>query len=327
MSSEKFAMDAKIENSTQRTFLTPWVLWVLFLLCIASIQEARSQSEENVTYADLAPIFAKRCIMCHSGVAAPLGLHLDKYDSILKGSERGPVVKAGDPSTSELIRRLKGISQPRMPMTGPPYLPDTQIAMFERWVVSGMPKGDVAQVKLSPESISPLPLPGELVSYRHVAPIFAKRCAKCHTKKGLMGPAPEGYRLTSYKATLSISDRVRVVPGNAGASELVRRIRGQARPRMPFDGPPYLTDSEIRLIEDWVTQGARDFEGNPAAVPVGATVRLHGILGPRWQLDGLDLIISPGTRIDKSPTPGDYVEVRGRLGVGGEVKVERLRRR
>lgn len=142
-----------------------------------------------------------------------------------------------------------------------------------------------------------------------------------------MGSAPEGYRLTSYKETLSTSDRVRVVPGNPGASELVRRIRGLAHPKMPFDGPPYLTNSEIHLIEEWIIHGAKDIEGNPATVPAGATVRLHGTLTSRWQLDGLELIVTTVTRIDKLPVSGNYVEVRGRLNGSGGVVVERLRRR
>jgi hypothetical protein len=32
----------------------------------------------------------------------------------------------------ELIRRLKGLSQPRMPVTGPPFLSDAAIARFEQ---------------------------------------------------------------------------------------------------------------------------------------------------------------------------------------------------
>lgn len=52
-----------------------------------------------------------------------------------------------------------------------------------------------------------------------------------------MGALPEGYLLSSYAATLASGERARVVPGNPVASELVRRIRGQARPRMPYDGP------------------------------------------------------------------------------------------
>lgn len=300
--------------------------WGAMLLLLALANEARPQPS-HVTYADLAPILADRCVMCHSGDAAPAGLRLDSVDAMLKGGLKGPVVKAGDPATSELIRRIKGTTQPRMPMTGPPFLSESQIAMFERWVAAGLPRGPAATEAAPAKAAPPRPAPGEPVTYAHVAPIFATRCAKCHTEKGLLGPAPEGYRLTSYAATLAIVDRVRVVPGKPHASELVRRIRGQARPRMPLDGPPYLSGDEIRLIEDWITQGARNAEGVVAAVAAGAPVRLHGTLGARWQLDELPLVIGTRTRIDKAPAPGDYVEVRGRLGEDASVEVDRLRRR
>ena len=96
---------------------------------------------------------------------------------------------------------------------------------------------------------------------------------------------------------------------------------------MPYDGPPYLTKSEIRLIGEWINHGAKDIAGKPANVPTGTKVRLHGTLTSRWQLDGLELIVTTGTRIDKSPGLGDYVEVRGRLNGSGGIVVERLRRR
>jgi len=280
-----------------------------------------------VTYADLAPILAERCTMCHSGEAAPLGLKLDSLDGLLQGSVKGPVVKPGDPGGSELVRRLKGESQPRMPMTGPPFLADSQVAMFEAWVADGLPRGDSAGTQKAAQAAPPRPAPGEAVTWAHVAPIFATRCAKCHTEQGLMGPAPEGYRLTAYETAIATLDRARVVPGLPAASELVRRIRGQARPRMPFDGPPYLDSNEISLIEDWIAAGARSAEGEPAVLPQGAKLRLHGTLEARWRLDGLPLAVGSATRIDKSPSPGDYVEVRGRLGPGPSVLVERLRRR
>ena len=301
--------------------------WVFMILLVTSMQEARSQASGSNTYAEIAPILTQRCVMCHSGNAAPLGLRLENFESVLKGSTRGPVVKAGDPLGSELIRRLKGISQPRMPMTGPPFLSDSEIDIFERWVTAGLPKGGIAQDAPPSKPATLRPAPGEAVTYLHVAPLLATRCAKCHAEKGLMGAAPEGYRLTSYDSTLSTADRVRVVPGKPEASELVRRIRGQAHPRMPFDGPPYLSDDEIRTIEDWVAHGARDTNGKVAPNPTGAAVRLHGTLRARWRLDELDLAVDARTRIDKSPRPGDYVEVRGRLDETGNVQVGRLRRR
>lgn len=314
-------------NGVIRAMPSDWLFRVFLILIVTSTQEARSQAGDSNTYADLATILAQRCVICHSGDAAPLGLRLDSFESMLKGSTRGPVVKAGDPSGSELVRRLKGISQPRMPMTGPPFLSDTEIDLFERWVSAGLPRGGDAQDAPSSEPMTPRPATGKAITYLHVAPILAMRCARCHAEKGLMGGAPEGYRLTSYDSTLSTADRVRVVPGKPDASELVRRIRGQALPRMPLDGPPYLSEDEIRLLEAWVAQGARDANGKVAPNPAGATVRLHGTLRSGWRLDGLDLAVGAHTRIDKSPKPGDYVEVRGRLDEAGKVQVERLRRR
>ena len=280
----------------------------------------------QTTYDDIAPLLAARCVLCHSGPSAPLDLRLDSYDAAVKGSQRGPVVRAGDVQGSELMKRLTGTSQPRMPMTGPPFLSEAEIATFERWIAGGLARGTAAAPAPAPAPAA-RPKPGEPVTYAHVAPIFATRCAKCHTDHGIMGAPPEGFRLTSYEFTLSATDRARVVPGQPLASELVRRVRGMAEPRMPFDGPPFLSEDEIRLIEAWVAQGARNAEGSPAPQPVGARVRLHGILGEGWQLDGLPLAVTSGTRIDKRPRPGDYAEVRGSIGPTGEVVAERIRRR
>lgn len=283
----------------------------------------------DVTYADLSPILASRCVMCHSGPAAPLELHLDTLEGLLEGSRNGAIVKIGNPSASELVTRLRGLSLPRMPMTGPPFLSDEEVALFEQWIAGGLQSDpDVENAAPSiADSAAEIPETNGLTIYSDVAVIFATRCAKCHTENGLMGPAPEGYRLTSYAATVSAADRTRVVPGNPLASELVRRIRGHARPRMPFDGPPYLTEAEILSIEKWVADGARDSTGNPAPMPTGKRLRLHGQLDEQWRLDGLPLTITRSTRMDKKPRPGDYVRVRGRVREDGKIAAERITRR
>jgi hypothetical protein len=163
------------------------------------------------------------------------------------------------------------------------------------------------------------------VTYAHVAPLFARHCARCHTDNGLLGAPPEGYRLTSHAATVSAAERARVVPGHPQASELLRRVRGQALPRMPLDGP-YLDDADIALVEAWIAGGARDTEGRPAPLPVGARVRLHGTWAD-GSLDGLPLTQTASTRRDKAPANGDYSRVEGRLDARGGVVVDRLRRR
>ena len=297
----------------------------VFLIIVISVTLPGSATRAaDVTYADIAPLLQQRCIMCHSGAAAPRGLRLDSLDAIKAGSERGAVVTPGDPQNSELIRRLNGTSVPRMPMTGPPFLADAEIELFEQWIAAGIPAGapladqpvDVAVIE---ETVA-----ATHVTFDKVAAIFATRCAKCHTDNGLMGDPPEGYRLTSYESVISASDRVRVVPGNAAASELLRRIRGQARPRMPFDGPPYLSDAEIAVIEQWIVDGARNSAGEAAPIPVGARVRLHGELQGRWRIDDLTLNITSETRIDKNPRTGDQLRVRGIVQADGSIRVDRV---
>lgn len=282
-----------------------------------------AHAQAQPTYAELAPILQAQCVTCHSGANAAAGLKLDTLEGLLAGSARGPVVRAGAGEASELVRRLRGTSPPRMPMTGPPFLTEAQIASFVAWIDARMPAGLPAATAASTPA---RPAPGEPVTYTHVAAIFARRCASCHTEQGRMGPAPEGYRLNGYAAAIATVDRARVVPGRPEASELLRRVRGQARPRMPFDGPPYLDDADIALIERWIADGARDAQGRVAPVPVGAAVRLHGTLAGPAQLDALPLRAAAGARVDRAHI-GGYVEVRGRVTSAGEIEVQRLRGR
>ena len=140
-----------------------------------------------------------------------------------------------------------------------------------------------------------------------------------------MGKPPENYRLDSYAETISQADRARVVPGNALASELYRRILGYAQPRMPFNGPPFLSDDEIQRVGQWINDGARDAEGAAAPDITGARIHLHGRLSKRWELDGLELEVHSGTDIKKSPGLGSYVRVRGRINAQGEILVDRIK--
>jgi hypothetical protein len=96
---------------------------------------------------------------------------------------------------------------------------------------------------------------------------------------------------------------------------------------MPFDGPPYLSDAEIRLIGDWVAQGAADQEGRKAPVPVGARLRLRGTLTARWAVDGQPVVVGPDTRVEENPSPGDRVEIRGSVRPDGTIGATRIRRR
>ena len=291
-------------------------------LLVASIP---AHAQDTPTWEDVGALFEERCTICHSGDGAPLDLRLDTLENALEGSENGPVLVPGDPEGSELIKRLKGESQPRMPLTGPPFLDDSQITMVEEWIEAGMPSGEAAATEPEPEPTRPGP--GEPVTFAHVEPIFLQRCAKCHKDDGIMGQPPEGLRLDTYANTIEGGERLALLPGNPGLSEIVRRIEGTAEPRMPFDGPPWLDEDDIRVIRQWIEQGARDAEGEPAPVPVGREVRYRGRLTGEWEIDGAEFLVDGGTRIDDRPRVGQQAEVRGVVQSDGSVRATRLRSR
>ena len=180
----------------------------------------------------------------------------------------------------------------------------------------------VSAVTIAPVQVS-LSAP---LTYTDIAPILLGRCAMCHMPNGIMGPPPENYRLDSYSETISTTERARVVPGNALASELYLRIKGHARPRMPFNGP-YLSDTEINKVARWINDGARNADGIVAPDITGARIRIHGVLNKRWALNNLNLQVNSATRIKKKVGTGSYVRVRGRIGAKAEVIVDRIKRK
>lgn len=285
-------------------------------------------AQEPPTYASIAPILQERCILCHSGSSAPLGLRLDSYQGLMAGSSNGAVVVPGNPEASELVARLEGRSLPRMPLTGPPFLDEAQIASIKDWVLGGALPGDAPGAPGDagaggddPGAEEPPPADGTFAS---VEGIFLNRCAVCHTEAGAMGAPPEGLRLDSYDRILRGGDRVVVVPGDPLASEVYRRIVGHSRPGMPFGGPP-LTEAEVERIAVWIRAGAPSPDGTAAPVPAGGEVRLGGTLTALWELDGLPLLVTAETRFDEDPGVGDYVEVRGVVTEDGGIRAERIR--
>ena len=92
-------------------------------------------------------------------------------------------------------------------------------------------------------------------------------CIQCHTAVG-RNPAA-GMNLTSatsYAALVGVASlakpgAVRVIPGDPENSYLVHKLEGRAGivgRRMPFVGPPYMTDGQILVVKRWIELGARN---------------------------------------------------------------------
>jgi methionine-rich copper-binding protein CopC len=92
--------------------------------------------------------------------------------------------------------------------------------------------------------------------------VFTPICTKCHIGSG----APAGLQLDaahSYSLLVSVPSAeqpsvLRVAPGNPDSSYIVRKLQGSAGisgGQMPLGGP-YLPQSTIDVIRQWITAGA-----------------------------------------------------------------------
>lgn len=108
--------------------------WLLLVLAAVP-----SHAQDAPHWSALVPLLRQRCVMCHSGDHAAAGLHLDSYAGALAGGRNGPVLIPGNTSESELMRRVRGESQPRMPFLSYPLGAD-EIALLGRWIEAGLPE-------------------------------------------------------------------------------------------------------------------------------------------------------------------------------------------
>ncbi|MBU4532005.1 MAG: hypothetical protein KUA37_08620 [Desulfomicrobium sp.] len=270
-------------------------------------------------------LFQERCVVCHSSESAPLGLQLDSHSGVLAGSENGPVVLLDAVEESLIIQRVTGKAEPRMPLDGPPYLMEDQITEIRAWIAAGAPGPDPEASEVIARVKPHDPYADGRVTYGEVAAIFGRHCIECHSDNSRYDQPPEGLRLDRYASVLAGGERLVLIPGNAQASEIIRRVDGFASPRMPFNGPPWLASEEVMLLRDWIDGGALSDEGVEAPVPVGGRVRMRGILTNLAEIDGAEFEITGSTRIDGPPGLGRAAEMRGRVDTSGRIIAERLR--
>jgi hypothetical protein len=87
------------------------------------------------------PLLANTCYQCHSRQSKKVkgGLLLDSREGLLKGGDSGPILVAGDPDQSLLIKAVRYKDEDlRMPPDGK-KLTGAQVADLEAWVKMGAP--------------------------------------------------------------------------------------------------------------------------------------------------------------------------------------------
>jgi hypothetical protein len=70
---------------------------------------------------------------CHGGQRTEKGLDMKSFDSLMAGSENGPVVTPGDAAHSKFVEL---VANQKMPKRGPKLTPP-QVQLFTDWVNQG----------------------------------------------------------------------------------------------------------------------------------------------------------------------------------------------
>ena len=110
-------------------------------------QEPRSNLVEQEKFFEsrVRPLLVQHCVECHGPDDQSGELRLDRQVDFRQGGSSGPVVVAGDPDASRLIRAI-GYQDNELQMPPDSKLPDEAVAIFTQWVRSGAfwPEGEPA---------------------------------------------------------------------------------------------------------------------------------------------------------------------------------------
>ena len=101
------------------------------------------KAPEMVSYSkEIVPLLQKYCLECHvsggSGYQAS-GLDMSSYETAMKGTKFGPVIKAGDSLSSTLVILVEGRADPsiKMPHGNREGLTPEEIKTLRAWIDQG----------------------------------------------------------------------------------------------------------------------------------------------------------------------------------------------
>jgi hypothetical protein len=116
---------------------------MLALAATALLAVSACERTPTVSYQkDVVPILDKHCKSCHvpgqPGYVVS-GFELGSYETLMKGTQFGPVVLPGDPLTSVLVMLIEGRVDPslKMPHGGASTPTQDEILTIRRWVEQG----------------------------------------------------------------------------------------------------------------------------------------------------------------------------------------------
>lgn len=115
----------------------------LLLSSLLPLALAACGGEATVSFSqDVRPILDQHCVECHQADGAGTlasGFDMTSYEGLMKGTNFGPMVIAGDPEGSNLLVLVEGRADPSisMPHGQRDPVPKTDIQTLRTWIEQG----------------------------------------------------------------------------------------------------------------------------------------------------------------------------------------------
>lgn len=114
----------------------------LFSAMVSVLLSACSGEPEASFSQDVRPILEKNCLSCHQAGGAGFeasGFSMASYDELMKGTDGGKMVIAGDVEGSNLVVLMEGRADPSisMPHGSMDPVPTQDIATIKKWIAQG----------------------------------------------------------------------------------------------------------------------------------------------------------------------------------------------
>jgi Planctomycete cytochrome C len=111
-------------------------------LLVSSALLLAACGEKEISFkTDVQPILQQYCVECHAEGGKGTeksGLVLSSYESVMKGTRFGSIIKPGDALSSTLIMLVEGRADPSIKMPhGKESLPKEKIELLKQWVAQG----------------------------------------------------------------------------------------------------------------------------------------------------------------------------------------------
>jgi hypothetical protein len=125
------------------------------VLCGAAFPSAIPAAAPLSSYSrHVQPFFVRYCVECHNAKKYKAGLDLENYASVMDGSDRGPVLVAGKPDESKIVRLVERPGDHHMPPKKSRQPKVDEVPILRAWIAAGA-RNDAGKIKVTIPDIKP----------------------------------------------------------------------------------------------------------------------------------------------------------------------------